>query len=145
MLTVGRKKRSAQDLDLYVGSHRSFEWYWDANGQMSGLDAYESLNPTARAGVLAAFEHWGTTPHGERPLQSRVNEEHAKPLILAAKAGDHRFLAFHAGDDVWVVTGYYKKQGSKLDKIGKREVQRAIAALADYELRVMQGKYYERT
>lgn len=142
---MSRKRRSAEDLDLYEGAYKAFEWYWDAHDSMPGLDAYELLDPVARAGVLATFEHWGCLVPGERPLESRVNKEHADPLILAAKAGDHRFPAFHAGRDVWIVTGYYRKGGRKLDKVGKREIRRAIAARADYELKVEQGIYYERT
>ena len=64
---MSRKRRSAEDLDLYEGAYKAFEWYWDAHDSMPGLDAYELLDPVARAGVLATFEHWGCLVPGERP------------------------------------------------------------------------------
>lgn len=138
------RKRAAADLDIHVGAHKSFEWYWNGADEMPGLDVYEGLDAAERAGVLAAFEHWGNVAPGSHPLESRVNEENERPPILAAKAGSHRFPAFHAGNDVWIVTGYYKKEGRRLDKSGKREIQRALRALRDYEKRVSEGVYYER-
>jgi hypothetical protein len=144
ILLLVSHKRSTEDLDIHVGSHKAFEWYWNRRDEMPGLDAYEDLDPAGRAGILAAFEHWGNIAPGEHPLESRVNEENARPPILAVKAGVHRFPAFHAGNDVWIVTGYYKKEGRKLDKPGKREIRRAITAYQDYGRWVKQGIYYER-
>src|SRR5580704_17040063 len=99
------KARTSGDLDLYAGSFKTFEWYWNASGQMPGLEGYEHLGPADRAGILSAFAHWGNLAPGGRPLESRVNKEHDEPLIVCAKFQAHRFPAFHAGHDVWIVTG----------------------------------------
>jgi hypothetical protein len=94
--------------------------------------------------ALASFKHWGSVAPGDRPLQSRVNHENARPLILAAKAGQHRFLAFCAENDRWVVAAYYRKKTEQRGKAGDREVERTKRALASYEARVEEGVYYER-
>ncbi len=43
---------------------------------------------------IASIEHWGNVPEGGRAAQSRVNQEHEDPLIVAIKAGKQRFTAF---------------------------------------------------
>jgi hypothetical protein len=137
-------RRTRADLEVYIGEHRSFEWYWDASDEMPGLDVYEKLDDESKAALLAALRHWGELSPGERPLKSRVEEEHADPLILAAKAGPHRFPAFHAANEVWIIAGYYKKKGQKLGKRGKGPINRAIRARTDSLNRIDEGTYYER-
>ncbi|MHB8357633.1 MAG: hypothetical protein ACYDDQ_13190 [Vulcanimicrobiaceae bacterium] len=138
------KRRTSADLDLHVGAVRSFEWFWSSNDEMPGLDAFESLDNDDQAAVIAVFEHWGELELGKRVSETRVNEEHADPKILAAKAGKHRFSMFHAGDNAWVVCRYYKKQKQKLDKPGKTTIRLTIDDLSDYKKRVRAGEYYER-
>ncbi|MHB8195856.1 MAG: hypothetical protein ACYDFS_05170 [Vulcanimicrobiaceae bacterium] len=123
---------------------RSFEWLWDARGEMPALDAFEALDEDGKAAVIAVFEHWGELEIGKHASTTRINEEHADPKILALKAGKHRFAMFHAGENIWIVCHYYKKQKSKLDKLGKMAISRTIAAKRDYEERVGLGGYYER-
>jgi len=111
---------------------------------MPGLDAFEALDEDDRAAVIATVRHWGYLPYGKRALESRINEENATPRILAVKAGKHRFTMFHGSDDTWVIHGYYRKGKRKLDKAGKAVVKTTKLAIADYEQRVKDGKYYER-
>lgn len=111
---------------------------------MPGLDAFESLNEDEQAAVIAIFEHWGDLELGKRVSETRVNEEHADPKILAAKAGKHRFSMFHAGDNIWIVCRHYEKQKQKLDKLGKTAIKLTVNDLSDYEKRVRAGEYYER-
>jgi len=139
------KQRTGDDLDLLIGAIRSFEWFWEADGTMPALDVFEGLASDDQDALVATFRHWGDLPHGRRISETRVNEEHDDPKILAAKAGKHRFTVFHAGNDVWIVHGYYAKRQAKLDKIGRAAVERAIKAKNDYEERVKRGVYYERT
>ncbi len=137
-------KRTSTDLDIYVGSVRNFEWFWSANNEMPGLDAFESLNDDEKAAVIATFEHWGDLELGKRVSDTRINEEHADPKILAAKAGKHRFSIFHAGDNLWIVCRYYEKQKRKLDKMGTVAIKLTIEDQRDYDKRVGAGGYYER-
>lgn len=37
-------KRTSDDLDIYVGTTRGFEWYWNADDEMLGRDAFEELD-----------------------------------------------------------------------------------------------------
>jgi hypothetical protein len=138
------KQRTGDNLDLLIGAIRSFEWFWEADGTMPALDAFEDLPIGDQDAVVATFRHWGDLPHGQRISETRVNEEHDDPKILAAKAGKHRFTVFHAGNDAWIVYGYYAKRKAKLDKVGRGAVERAIKAKDDYEERVKRGVYYER-
>ena len=137
-------KRTSDDLDIYVGTFRSFEWFWSSNGEMPGLDDFEDLNDDGKAAVVATLEHWGDLEIGKRVSETRINEEHDDPKILAAKAGKHRFGMFHAGDNVWIVCRYYEKQKQKLDKAGKNAIRLTIEDKKDYETRVSAGEYYER-
>ncbi|TAM74278.1 hypothetical protein EPN44_11605 [bacterium] len=139
------KKRAEIDLTIHVGERRSFEWYWAANGTMPGLDAYEALSERDQDDFLASVIHWGRIPVGSRPLQTRINEEHDNPPVVAIKAGKHRFSAFREeSGSTWIVFGHYVKEGQKRDKAGDRVVRRTISARAEYFERVSKGKYYER-
>jgi hypothetical protein len=126
------------------GAVRSLEWFWAADGTMPGLDVFETLDPESKAAVIATFRHWADLAHGKRAAESRINEEHPDPKILAAKAGKHRFTMFHAGGDIWVIHRHYPKGKKKLDRVGKAIIQTTVLAIADYEQRVKDGKYYER-
>ena len=139
------KHRTDDDLDLLIGAIRSFEWFWELDGTMPALDAFEDLPATDQLAIIATFRHWGDLPHGRRISETRVNTEHDDPKILAAKAGKHRFTVFHAGNDTWIEHGYYAKRRAALDKVGRGVVERAIKARDDYEERVKRGVYYGRT
>ena len=138
------KIRTSDDLELYAGATRTFEWFWNSQGEMPGLDAFELLDDDGKAGVIATLEHWGNLELGRHVSTSRVNEEHSNPKILALKAGVHRFAMFHAGQNVWIICGYYKKRKAKLDNLGKTAVQKTIADKHEYEERVKRAAYYER-
>lgn len=139
-----RRKRTRADLDIYVGSVRSLEWFWSATGEMPGLDAFEGLSKDEKAAVMATFEHWGDLEIGKRISETRINAENAAPKVLAVKAGKHRFSMFHAGDNIWIVCRYYEKQKQKLDRLGKVAIRLTIVDLKDYGERVSVGEYYER-
>jgi hypothetical protein len=136
--------RTSDDLEIYTGLVRSFEWYWDENDEMPGLDAFNDLNDDDKAAVMASLEHWGDLELGKRVSETRINEECAEPKILAVKGGKHRFAMFHAGNNVWIVCDYYRKQKEKLDKLGKAAIERTIVKKQIYERRVQAGGYYER-
>jgi hypothetical protein len=93
-------KRTSDDLDIYVGTTRSFEWYWNAGDEMLGRDAFDELDEDDQDAILATVKYWGDLERGKHIAKSRVNEEHDDPKILAIKAGKHRFTVFHAGADV---------------------------------------------
>lgn len=143
-VNITRVPRTADDLEIYSGDVRSFEWYWDENDEMPGLDAFVALDDDGRAAVIASLEHWGDLEMGKRVSTTRINEEHDDPKILAVKAGKYRFTMFHAGSNVWVVCDYYLKQKQKLDKRAKAAIERTIARKQSYERRVRSGEYYER-
>jgi len=106
--------RISDDLEIYTGLVRSFEWYWDENDEMPGLDVFNDLNDDDKAAVMASLEHWGDLELEKRVSETRINEECAEPKILAVKGGKHRFAMFHAGNNVWIVCDYYRKQKEKL-------------------------------
>ncbi len=138
-------KRSHRDLSIYVGQHRNFEWYWASNGSMPGRDAFEALPSRDQDDFLASIIHWASVPRGGRPLQTRINNENDDPLIIAIKAGKHRFAAFREEDgSTWIVSHHYLKKGQQRDKTGDRAIVKAIKARADYWRRVSEGTYYER-
>jgi len=136
--------RTSIDLPFYDGKTRFLEWYWDAAGEMPARDAYGRLDADGRAAVLASAKYWADLERGKRVNDSRINEEHDDPLILAIKGDVHRFTTFHAGYDTWIVCDYYRKQKKKLDKIGKTSIKRTLRYMADYFQRVKEGTYYER-
>ena len=111
---------------------------------MPGLDEFEALDDQEKAAVIATLRHWADLPHGKRASESRINEEHTDPKILAVKAGKHRFTMFHVGGDIWVVHRHYLKGKRKLDNVGKAVIKTTVLAIADYEQRVKDGTYYER-
>ncbi len=55
------KKRTGADLDIYLGDVRSFEWLWEARGEMHALDAELGLteNRQQRADWNDAFAMHG--------------------------------------------------------------------------------------
>jgi hypothetical protein len=112
---------------------------------MPGLNAFESLTVRDRDDFLASVEHWGQVKPGDRPAQSRINEERKNPLIVAIKAGKHRFTAFREeSGPTWIVFAHYLKEGEKRDKTGDRAVERTVKARDSYFERVKKGTYYER-
>jgi hypothetical protein len=140
------KKRTDADLTVHVGTYRSFEWYRTPVDTMPGLDAYEDLSVRDQDDFQASVIHWGELAPGHRPLQTRINDEHDNPLIVAIKAGKHRFTAFREeSGPTWIVVGHYLKEGQKREKVGDRVVQRTVAARSDYFQRVSEGTYYERS
>jgi hypothetical protein len=139
------RRRGENELTIHHGHYRSFEWFWDADDSMPGLDAYESLPPRDQNDFLACAQHWGDIPPGVKPLRSRINEEHKKPLIVALKAGKHRFTAFRdERGSTWIVCVHYVKRLQQRDKAGDRAVFRTVHAREDYFERVNDGTYYER-
>lgn len=140
------KVRSSADLSIHEGRYRSFEWFWELDGSMPGLDAYENLRARDQDDFLASVEHWGDVVPGARPAQSRVNGEHKDSLIVAVKAGKHRFTAFREqSGPTWIVYAHYLKEGQKRDKTGDRAVEATLRAQKRYFEQVTEGTYYERT
>ena len=111
---------------------------------MPGLDAFEALGYKDKAMVIATLEHWSELNLGKHVSETRINEQHGKPIILAAKAGKHRFSMFHAGNNLWIVCRYYEKQKQKLDRKGKTAIKLTIEDRKDYIERVSAGEYYGR-
>ena len=140
-----RKPRTEADLTIHDGSYRSFEWYWAPDNSMPALDVFEALSKPVQDDFLASVEHWGGIEIGKRPAQSRVNQENEDPLIVAVKAGKHRFTSFREeSGPTWIVCDYYVKEGEKRDKAGDRAVKRTIDIRKTYFESVRAGKYYER-
>jgi hypothetical protein len=102
-----------------------------------GVDATQSR--------LASVQHWGEVETGKRAAQSRINQENDDPLIVAIKAGKHRFTAFREeSGSSWIVYAHYVKEGEKRDKTGDRAIKRTIKIRTIYFEHVKSGKYYER-
>lgn len=139
------KRRTYGEIVIHNGEHRSFEWYWPANGTMPALDAFENLLPVEQRDFIASINHWGTIAPGMRSLQSRVNDENDDPKIVAIKAGRNRFMAFREESGAtWIVAGHCLKEGKRRDKTGDRAVAAAVKAYGGYVKRVREGTYYER-
>jgi hypothetical protein len=139
------KRRKLQDIDIHRGVHRAFEWYWAENGIMPGLDAFEKLSLSEQEDFIASLTHWGMIAPGNRPLQTRVNDENDAPKIVGVKARKHRFTAFREDSGTtWIAAFHYLKEGKKRDKTGDRAVAAAVKARRDYIDRVREGTYYER-
>ena len=113
---------------------------------MPGLDAYEVLPTLSRDDFLASIRHWGDVERGKRPAQSRVNQENEDPLIVAVKAGKHRFTAFREDSGpTWIICRHYLKQSGQRDKPGDRAVKQTIKNRVVYIKLVKDGIYYERS
>jgi hypothetical protein len=142
---VAKKVRTEADLSIHDGAHRSFEWFWADDGTMPGLDAYEALSKTDQDDFLASIRHWGNIEPGKRAAQSRVNQEHDDPLIVAVKAGKHRFTAFREeAGPAWIICLHYVKRSERRDKPGDRTVRQTIKSHEQYARLVKNGTYYER-
>ena len=75
-----------------------------------------------------------------------MNQEHEDPLIVAIKAGKHRFTAFReVSGSTWVLDKYYLKEGEQRDKTGDRAVKQTIKSREIYICMVEEGRYYERS
>lgn len=140
------KVRTGDELAIHDGPYRSFEWFWSHDDTMPALDIYQLLAPREQDDFLASVIHWGNIAPGQRALQSRINEESVSPLIVAIKAGKHRFTAFREERGAaWIVVGHYLKEGEKRDKTGHRAISRTLEARKFYLKRVKSGTYYERS
>jgi hypothetical protein len=138
-------KRSLRDLVIEQGPFLRLEWYWRADGTMPGHDEYDDLSTREREEFIVAVTHWLNRKPGERPLQSVINKEWEKPLIVAIKAGSRRFPTFEGiPGSSWVVMASYRKKGQKRDQAGDRAIQRALTARQDYIARVKAKAYYKR-
>lgn len=138
-------RRTKEDLTIYEGRFRSFEWFWDDDDSMPGLDAFEALSEHDQNDFLASIEHWGNIAPGLRPLSSRVNDEHKAPLIVAVKVGKHRFTAFREeSGPTWIIFVRYLKRTQERDKAGDRAVTRTLGVRLHYFERVNNGTYYQR-
>ncbi len=136
-------RRTAENLVIHEGIKRVFEWYWNDNGKMPGLDAFERMTAANQDEFLARLEAWGATRLGDRLPPSQLNVESEEPLILAIKVGKLRYPVFHAsGSNAWIVCGPpYEKQGKKRDIRGDRAIERARRQRQDYH-RAVKGLYY---
>ena len=56
-----RASGTTDDLDIYVGTTRSFEWYWNADDEMHGRDVLEELDEDDQDAILATVKYWGRT------------------------------------------------------------------------------------
>ena len=125
------KVRTGDELTIHDGPYRSFEWFWSHDNTMPALDTYESLAPREQNDFLASIIHWGNTPPGQRALRSRINEESANPLIVAIKAGKHRFTAFREErGSAWIVSVIISRKA-------RSATRRAIAPLLERWKRVI--------
>jgi len=112
---------------------------------MPGLDAYEALQKVSQDDFLASVCHWGNIAPGSRAAKSRVNQEHENPLVVAIKAGKHRFTAFREESGAtWIVCHHYLKEGEQRDKSGDRIVKRTIKDRDAYLDLLKADEYYER-
>jgi hypothetical protein len=78
------------------------------------------------------------------PIRRHPPYPRSDPKIIAAKAGKRRFTMFHGGGDIWIIHRHDPKGKRKLDRVGMGIIQTMVLAIADYEQRVKDGKYYER-
>ena len=137
--------RTAGDLTIHDGPFRSFEWFWEDDRSMPGLDAFEGLAARDQDDFVTSIAHWGNTPVGITPTTSRINIESTKPAIVAIKAGKQRFTAFReAAGPRWIVHAHYVKEGERRDKTGDRAIESTKGARQRYLQRVKDGTYYER-
>ena len=112
---------------------------------MPGLDAFDVLAPNTQSDFVARLEMWGDLLLGTLPSRTQVNVENNDPLILAVKAGNCRFPAFHAdGTNTWIITAPYVKKSRTRDRRGDAAIARTIKELKDYETRTKQKRYYQR-
>jgi hypothetical protein len=139
------RKRTIAELYVHDGEKRNFEWYWDPDNEMRGLDAFEKLSIHDQDDFASRLEMWGDLPHGVLPSKTQVNVENSSPLVLAIKTGKYRFPTFHADrTNTWIITGPYTKQSQKRDKRGDVAIARTIRERADYDQRTKEKRYYQR-
>jgi hypothetical protein len=140
-----RQARRAADLTIHDGSYRGFEWFWADDQTMPGLDVFERIAIRDQDDFIASVVNWSNTPAGLKPPVSRVNIENKNPVIIAIKAGKHRFTAFREeSGPTWIVYGHYAKEGQKRDKTGDRVIENTKKARDRYFERVKVGTYYDR-
>ncbi len=139
-------RRTIENLVIHEGAERVFEWYWNDNGEMPGLDAFERMTAANQIEFLARLEAWGNLRLGDRLSPSQLNVELGDPLILAIKVGKLRYPVFHAdGSNAWIVCGPpYAKQSQRRDKRGDRAIERALRQHQDYHRAVKGLHYYDR-
>jgi hypothetical protein len=139
------RKRAISELHVHDGEARNFEWYWGLDGQMRGLDAFETIATDDQDDFLSRLEMWGDLSPGSLPSKTQINVENSSPLILAIKAGKYRFPTFRAdGTNTWIITEPYTKQSQKRDKRGDAATARTIKEREDYGQRTKEKRYYRR-
>jgi hypothetical protein len=103
---------------MVVGEHRSFEWFWAASGEMPGLDEFKSLDKRDQDAIIATFEYWSSVPIGKRAIETRVNEEHHDPLILAGKSESIALPCSMLRETSGSCTGAMRSEGASSTKLG---------------------------
>lgn len=79
-------KRTSDDLDIYVGTVRSFEWFWSSSGEMSGLDDFEEHDDPKILAAKAGKHRFGMFHAGDNIwIVCRYYEKQKQKLDKAGK------------------------------------------------------------
>lgn len=133
------KEQEQKQLHEYIafdGKKFLIEWYFDAKGNSTALDYFESLNEDEQIKLLGLFELMGNIGI----IKNETKFRHEGNKIYAFKPQPHRFLCFFFTGKKIVVTNAFHK---KTNKLPVKEKERALKIKENYELRVKTGDYYE--
>lgn len=122
----------------YCGKNYIIEWYYTEQGKSEALNFYNKLNMEEKIKALHLFKRMGDM--GEIKDITKFNYE--GDHIYAFKPKPNRFLCFFFSDGKMIITNAFCKKQRKLPR---NEKTRAEKNKKDYELRVIKGKYYDKT
>jgi phage-related protein len=120
----------------YEGSEFTIEWYCDEKGISQALQYFLGQPKDMQRKALNLFRLMGE--HGKIHDETKFRNE--SDGIYAFKPQPDRYLCFFFKGKKIIVTNAFEKKSQKLPK---GEKNRSLKARTSYEMRVVEGAYYE--
>lgn len=124
-----------RDFIAYKGPKFTIEWYFDENGFSESLEYFNEMGLPQKRKILMLFKRIGDFGR----ISDITKFRNEGDQIFAFKPQPDRLLSFfYTGKKIIVTNGYLKKS----QKLPKREKDKVLKIMLDYDERVKKGKYY---
>lgn len=127
-----------EEYTVFKGSFKTVEWFFNDNNKGQSLEYFSRLPLQERNIFMRYVMLLGENEHVFDVAKFR----HEGCQIYAIKIRQHRFYCFFfMGGKIIITNGYTKKsrKGSLIER------EKACKARKNYSVRVMEGRYYDKT
>ncbi len=121
---------------VYDGTEYTLEWYFDKRGKSEAYAYYRELSEDRKNKIFHLFQKMGDT--GKIFNKEKFRNEYDQ--IYAFKSQPDRFFCFFFEGAKVIITNAFEK---KMERMPRREKEKAIKAREDYKKRCNVGDYYD--